>query len=503
MANPKRPMWILLVLVIGLLGISGSPSNSRSEKVFPLNRSEALNIAVIGAGAAGLTSAKNALAQGHNVDIFEKTGALGGIWYYTDDIGKDEYGATIHTPMYQQLRTNTPYQTMEFPDFHFPKDTQSYPSHDVVWKYLDSYARHFGVEERIKYHHLVEKVHSIPNDKWQITVLNLLKNISETYIYDAVFVCTNIFSSPRIPIIENSEEFKGKVMHSRDYRKPETFAGEKVLVIGGGPSGYDIYIQAYQFAKQVTYSFRMPTTAVSSMEENMETVMDLLNDYPLKGNVKRFTANGAEFEDGSRRNFTVIIYATGYKYSYPFLDESVGIHVEDYYVALLYKHIFNVNRPTMAFIGVPNSAAHNPMCDLQARFALKFISGLKQLPSNEKMLKDMQYQALVRLFEGYPQNRPHLLGAGQRDYYKDLANTAEIESIPEVITDIFKDSILNSKLLHYYRNIKYIISEDMSTFLRVTEEKSELKTATEAPTKKRPRFENSPSQKNIKKRKTD
>ncbi|XP_031628463.1 dimethylaniline monooxygenase [N-oxide-forming] 3-like isoform X2 [Contarinia nasturtii] len=462
MANPKRPMWILLVLVIGLLGISGSPSNSRSEKVFPLNRSEALNIAVIGAGAAGLTSAKNALAQGHNVDIFEKTGALGGIWYYTDDIGKDEYGATIHTPMYQQLRTNTPYQTMEFPDFHFPKDTQSYPSHDVVWKYLDSYARHFGVEERIKYHHLVEKVHSIPNDKWQITVLNLLKNISETYIYDAVFVCTNIFSSPRIPIIENSEEFKGKVMHSRDYRKPETFAGEKVLVIGGGPSGYDIYIQAYQFAKQVTYSFRMPTTAVSSMEENM-----------------------------------------GYKYSYPFLDESVGIHVEDYYVALLYKHIFNVNRPTMAFIGVPNSAAHNPMCDLQARFALKFISGLKQLPSNEKMLKDMQYQALVRLFEGYPQNRPHLLGAGQRDYYKDLANTAEIESIPEVITDIFKDSILNSKLLHYYRNIKYIISEDMSTFLRVTEEKSELKTATEAPTKKRPRFENSPSQKNIKKRKTD
>lgn len=64
----------------------------------------ALNIAVIGAGASGLASARNALEQKHDVVIFEKTGVLGGVWYYTDRVGKDKYGVNIHTAMYKNLR---------------------------------------------------------------------------------------------------------------------------------------------------------------------------------------------------------------------------------------------------------------------------------------------------------------------------------------------------------------------------------------------------------------
>lgn len=78
--------WILLALIFELLSTCTS-----------------LNIVVIGAGAAGLTSAKNALEQEHNVVIFEKYGVLGGIWYYTDETGTDKYGMP-HTPMYQRLR---------------------------------------------------------------------------------------------------------------------------------------------------------------------------------------------------------------------------------------------------------------------------------------------------------------------------------------------------------------------------------------------------------------
>lgn len=63
-----------------------------------------LNVAIIGAGASGLTSAKYALAHGYNVTVYEQTEQIGGIWWYTDQTGKDKYGNNIHSPMYQGLR---------------------------------------------------------------------------------------------------------------------------------------------------------------------------------------------------------------------------------------------------------------------------------------------------------------------------------------------------------------------------------------------------------------
>lgn len=63
-----------------------------------------LSVAVIGAGVSGLCSAKHAIAQGLNVTIFEQSEEIGGIWYYTDEVGKDQYGVDIHTSMYRELR---------------------------------------------------------------------------------------------------------------------------------------------------------------------------------------------------------------------------------------------------------------------------------------------------------------------------------------------------------------------------------------------------------------
>lgn len=63
-----------------------------------------INVAVIGAGTSGLCSAKYSIAQGFNVTIYEQSDELGGIWYYTDKTGKDQYGIDIHTAMYKGLR---------------------------------------------------------------------------------------------------------------------------------------------------------------------------------------------------------------------------------------------------------------------------------------------------------------------------------------------------------------------------------------------------------------
>lgn len=68
------------------------------------DKGPALNVAVIGAGVSGLASAKYSIAQGHNVTVYEQSEDLGGVWWYTDRIGKDQYGVNVHSAMYQGLR---------------------------------------------------------------------------------------------------------------------------------------------------------------------------------------------------------------------------------------------------------------------------------------------------------------------------------------------------------------------------------------------------------------
>lgn len=66
--------------------------------------SSILNIAVIGSGTAGLAAAKYALQQGFKVTVFEQSEEIGGIWWYTDRTGKDQYGVPVHSAMYEGLR---------------------------------------------------------------------------------------------------------------------------------------------------------------------------------------------------------------------------------------------------------------------------------------------------------------------------------------------------------------------------------------------------------------
>ena len=61
-------------------------------------------------------------------------------------------------------------------------------------------------------------------------------------------------------------------------------------------------------------------------------------------------------KDGSRIQAEVFIYCTGYEYAFPFLDEASGLKVGDNRVAPLYKHMVNVQHPSMALIGLPFNA---------------------------------------------------------------------------------------------------------------------------------------------------
>ncbi|XP_031629198.1 putative flavin-containing monooxygenase FMO GS-OX-like 11, partial [Contarinia nasturtii] len=128
-------IFVGLLLVFAVIQIVAASTNNGNRIV--------LNVAVIGAGPAGLCSAKHCLAEGHEVTVYEQSEEIGGVWYYTDEIGKDKYGNPIHSPMYQGLRTNTPYQVMTFSNFSYPTNTTPFPPQTDVLKYLHSYANHF------------------------------------------------------------------------------------------------------------------------------------------------------------------------------------------------------------------------------------------------------------------------------------------------------------------------------------------------------------------------
>lgn len=210
-----------------------------------------LEIAVIGAGVSGLASAKNALAHGYNVTIYEQAEDLGGTWRYTDKTGNDQYGVKIHSAMYQGLRylyflqfnekkftqkfkpffhpdtnrTNSPQQTMDFPDHPYPNDSNSYPTHTEVLKYLHSYADRYDLKQHMKLNHMIIRIHPIENEKWEIIVKDLPNNKFETVIYDVVFVCNGHFAIPRYPKIPGINEYNGKFLHSHDFRTAEQFRG--------------------------------------------------------------------------------------------------------------------------------------------------------------------------------------------------------------------------------------------------------------------------------------
>lgn len=114
---------------------------------------------------------------------------------------------------------------MEYSDFTYPENSISYVPQADVLNYLKSYADHFNVTEHIKFNHLVIRVLPIENDKWEVIVKDLPKNEFKTYIFDVVFVANGHSSTPITPHITGMEEFKGKMIHSHDYRSAEKYHG--------------------------------------------------------------------------------------------------------------------------------------------------------------------------------------------------------------------------------------------------------------------------------------
>jgi len=402
---------------------------------------EALLQAIVGAGAAGLITARELRKMGHQVTVFEQTNSIGGVWSYTDEVEDDILGTDpdrkkVHGSMYANLRTNLPREVMGVADFPFDdqfpgsRDFRRYCSHEEVFRYLVAYAEQYSVNQSIKLNAKVIDLKPLDDGsgswpKWQVKV-SMENAVEKSSTFDACVICNGHYSKPRVPQWPGQEEFPGIQMHSHNYRRPEKFKGKRVLVVGAAFSGSDISQELLEYgAKAVYLSGRSwEDLAKGQMLENSREVLRV-------NNIERLHEDGSvSFIDGTRvDDVDVIMYATGYLYEFPFLSNVPDApSVKDNRVSVLYKHVFPPRLgPTLSFVGLPWKVVPFPQFQLQAQWIGACLNGSVQLPCADDMTQDalQWYQILDR--QGIETRYTHRMSPDlQAEYNTWLAETSQV-----------------------------------------------------------------------------
>jgi cation diffusion facilitator CzcD-associated flavoprotein CzcO len=187
--------------------IAGTTTTTIRQLPMPL---VSRHVAVIGAGAGGLVTARELRREGLSVVVFEQADQVGGTWVYTPKVESDLLGlgpfrTTIHSSLYRSLRTNLPRESMGFQDYPFvsrddpDRDPRRFPGHREVLMYLEDFAREFGIAELVRLETEVMRVGLVEGSKWK--VMSRKRGRDETSvdeIFDAVVVCNGHYTEPRV-----------------------------------------------------------------------------------------------------------------------------------------------------------------------------------------------------------------------------------------------------------------------------------------------------------------
>lgn len=222
-------------------------------------------IAVIGAGAAGLVAARELRREGHGVVVFERSGTVGGTWIHNPAVESDLLGLepnrkVVHSSLYDSLRTNLSRECMGFLDYpfvanngSFDHDHRRFPGHREVLRYLEDFSRHADLCGLVRFCSEVVSVEMEGEGRWAVRSrkMGASRHSDESELYDGVVVCNGHYTEPRVADIPGIENWPGKQMHSHNYRNPQLFLGQVIVVIGGSSSAADISREIAGIAKEV------------------------------------------------------------------------------------------------------------------------------------------------------------------------------------------------------------------------------------------------------------
>ncbi|KAL7921228.1 flavin monooxygenase-like protein [Trichoderma austrokoningii] len=186
-------------------------------------RIERSKIAVCGLGIAGITAVKNLTEVGFDVTGFDAADAIGGLWYYSED---------SRTTCDSEVRLR-------------PAEIQAF---------LESYSRHFNITCRFQLNTRVTTVNRVGN-KWHL-ILTRKDGHQEEQSFDRLIVCTGLFQTPKKSRVAGLDDFKGKVLNTQTYKKPDDAKGKRVLIVGLGSTATDMARGLAGIAKEIYVSHR-------------------------------------------------------------------------------------------------------------------------------------------------------------------------------------------------------------------------------------------------------
>ncbi|MCJ1333993.1 hypothetical protein MMC10_010700 [Thelotrema lepadinum] len=232
---------------------------------------------IIGAGPCGLVALKEMLEGGHDAILYERSDRLGGV--FASEI------------LYPDLHLTISNWAMAYSDFPDPTRLH-YSSAGEYLRYLQSYARHFGLERHIKYSSEVCNATLRYDRRWDLQVCqeeDSVKTVLEVQA-DALIVATGSNSLPK-SLPPGLEGFDGRVIHSSAYDASfkHAVATEKlrVLVVGGGESGADVAAELGWLSPNVSvYLRRAPCIGpryLNSKNEMKQVEANKMVDFPANG----------------------------------------------------------------------------------------------------------------------------------------------------------------------------------------------------------------------------
>jgi dimethylaniline monooxygenase (N-oxide forming) len=389
-------------------------------------------VCVIGAGSSGITACQVLQARGVDFDCFEVGSEVGGNWRYGNDNGMSS--------AYQSLHINTSRQLMEYAAYPMPGNLPDYPSHWQIARYFDAFVDHFGFRDRIRFRTEVVKVAPVDGG-YDVTVRPVEGGEPHTRRYEHVIVANGHHWDPRWPepAFPGADTFPGLQLHAHHYRTPEPLEGKRVLVLGIGNSACDIAVESSRVAASTDlamrrgahivpkYMFGVPTDHLTEsplargpfrvqqlgmslllrlsqgrptayglpkpdhrvLEAHPTVSQELLNrlghgDLRVRPNIDRVEGEKVFFVDGSSGEFDVIVYCTGYKVSFPFLDDEV-VSAEDNHVDLFHR-VVDPAHPGLYFLGlIQPIGAIMPLAEAQAAWVADLITGVGALPPEGEM----------------------------------------------------------------------------------------------------------------------
>lgn len=415
-------------------------------------------VAIIGAGVAGLTAGKALADRQIPYACFETSDDIGGNWYFKNPNGRSS--------AYRSLHIDISGPSISFEDFPMDDSYPDYPHHSEILQYLRAYTEKFGLKQHIRFRTTVQKAERKPQGGWTLTTA-----AGGAEDFDALLVCNGHHWDASWPDPPYPGAFTGQQIHSHDYIDPTDpleLNGKRVLVVGIGNSAVDIVcelarkgvaekvyiatrsgayvVPKYIFGKPTdqiiktnphipqalqrwaggllqrlisgkSEDFGLPTPNHKFLEAHPTVSSELLlrlgsGDAFAKPNVKGFEGKLVHFEDGSSAEVDAIIWATGYKISFPFFDP--GFISAPANRLPLWKRMFKPDLPDLAFIGLAQPIPTLfPFCEFQSKLAAQWLAGTWAPPSPEAMQSEIARDE-ARYTGHYGKRQRHTM---QLDYY--------------------------------------------------------------------------------------